>query len=957
MTDRYVRMNILSSGGDDAKKTLDDLAARARLLEAESPDLKITADDTKASATIKDLQLKIEILNRQRAEVSIETQGDEEANAKLLDIDAKLRELSDKVAKPSIKIEDADRTEASLIRIKLLMDSIHNKSVDMKLSDTSDMSFLEKLFAGRLFGGGGGGGGASLAAEAGESGEGGTGSGLLSALGGANNEYFGGAIAGLIALVGSIMPAITPFALGGLTGIGGGVGAGLMASQANTQLAALKSSLAGITGTTAADKKQRAQLQAEIAAFESKNAPELKLYSAGKNVISLGESSFFNALSQPAYASRQAGGFPERQAIPDSSFLSGIQGILQQISGWIKQIGPSLGDMFRSSLPFLSTFVKILEQFAAAVLPAITESMKAFQPYLPQMMQGFKFLSQGIADFIVDLGPGMKDAVTVFKALMDAVKGILIGLAYTFDGLAIAFATIGHLSKIWAENVVSHWQEAAKWFDVAFDDLRITLVSVWQEMWSDTVGLSTRALRDMENMFGDFLHWTANTFDTIRHDTASTWDDMWSDIGSDVRTKISQVDGDLRNFWDDTTRGFDNLRHSVASVWDAMWGDARRMADDGVRGLSTAIHGIESAFEGPVRFVVDDVWDKLAGIWNSIQGVVHVGFRLPVVHMASGGRIPGYGGGDNVPALLERGEVVVDKDRAAALAPLFKAAGVPGFGGGGIIGGIGNFFSGIGKDILGWIEKPLSFIESHVFGAAESLLGNLGDTGLGQVLKSLMMSVIRSLTGSLHQQGASLAAYTGAYGPGVAQWAPDVRRVLGMLGLPMSDLGTVLAQMMTESGGNPNSINLTDSNAAAGDPSRGLMQTIMTTFEAYRSTAFPNDIYNPLANIYAGLNYAIHRYGNPGWLSVLGHGHGYAGGGWITEPIDGVGLRSGMRYSLGENGPEYVTPGRMAGMGGGDTYIINVPESATNPDAYGLSIVQAVRDYKRHHGNQATGIG
>src|ERR1039458_2157091 len=51
-----------------------------------------------------------------------------------------------------------------------------------------------------------------------------------------------------------------------------------------------------------------------------------------------------------------------------------------------------------------------------------------------------------------------------------------------------------------------------------------------------------------------------------------------------------------------------------------------------------------------------------------------------------------------------------------------------------------------------------------------------------------------------------------------------------------------------------------NSNAAAGDPSRGLLQTIMTTFEAYRSASLPNDIYNPMANIYAAVNDAEHTY-------------------------------------------------------------------------------------------------
>jgi TP901 family phage tail tape measure protein len=45
-----------------------------------------------------------------------------------------------------------------------------------------------------------------------------------------------------------------------------------------------------------------------------------------------------------------------------------------------------------------------------------------------------------------------------------------------------------------------------------------------------------------------------------------------------------------------------------------------------------------------------------------------------------------------------------------------------------------------------------------------------------------------------------------------------------------------------------------------------------------------------------------------------------AGGGLITEPIMGMGLRTGTSYSFGEKGPERVTPG----TGGGNTYIVNI---------------------------------
>lgn len=54
--------------------------------------------------------------------------------------------------------------------------------------------------------------------------------------------------------------------------------------------------------------------------------------------------------------------------------------------------------------------------------------------------------------------------------------------------------------------------------------------------------------------------------------------------------------------------------------------------------------------------------------------------------LARGGLLPGFGGGDQVPAMLEAGEAVIDKHRTRMLAPLFKRLGVPGFASGGLAG-------------------------------------------------------------------------------------------------------------------------------------------------------------------------------------------------------------------------------------------------------------------------------
>jgi hypothetical protein len=121
----------------------------------------------------------------------------------------------------------------------------------------------------------------------------------------------------------------------------------------------------------------------------------------------------------------------------------------------------------------------------------------------------------------------------------------------------------------------------------------------------------------------------------------------------------------------------------------------------------------------------------------------------------------------------------------------------------------------------------------------------------------------------------------GHVGGGVRQWAGLVTQVLAELGQPASALGPVLSRMQRESGGNPHAINLWDSNAQHGDPSRGLMQTIGSTFAAFAGPYRGAGIWDPHANIYAGINYAMHRYG-AGWIRQMTAGGGYDQGGVAT---------------------------------------------------------------------------
>ncbi|MFD7336672.1 hypothetical protein ACFV98_11795 [Streptomyces violascens] len=160
--------------------------------------------------------------------------------------------------------------------------------------------------------------------------------------------------------------------------------------------------------------------------------------------------------------------------------------------------------------------------------------------------------------------------------------------------------------------------------------------------------------------------------------------------------------------------------------------------------------------------------------------------------------------------------------------------------------------------------------------------------------------VLNPWPGSLAALSAGVGDYDMPTRDSVTRWRPLVERVIrelnGKGGISPKDVGLILHRIGIESGGNPNAVNNWDSNAKAGYPSKGLLQTILGTFNAYAGPYKSLGQLDPLASIYAGVNYAIDRYGD-GWRRALSGTAGYWTG--TTSASPGLAL-------VGERGPELV---------------------------------------------------
>lgn len=196
-------------------------------------------------------------------------------------------------------------------------------------------------------------------------------------------------------------------------------------------------------------------------------------------------------------------------------------------------------------------------------------------------------------------------------------------------------------------------------------------------------------------------------------------------------------------------------------------------------------------------------------------------------------------------------------------------------------GGMGGAMTSIREQV----EKAFKETMDPIKGTWQQASGLMGDFNPSSYQK-YYDEVSKFLYAKADEKDAErLRSNIGNIGGGVERWRSTVQDVLKAQGRPLSLDDITLAQMQTESGGNPSALNDWDDNWKAGHPSKGLMQVTDPTFQDYHDSHYPYDIWDPHANIAAGLNQVFSRYGGP--QGVWAQGHGYDNGGYLQPGIIG----------------------------------------------------------------------
>lgn len=700
------------------------------------------------------------------------------------------------------------------------------------------------------------------------------------------------AIAGAVALpfIGQILAGVVPAVLGGglaALGIGGALGLpGQLGAQqvdalhgkaiaAQDRVAASQAKLNALRQSGKATAIQLTTAEGTLATQQATAATAQNKYQqARQSQLTGSQLQVRNAFENIAINARQS------LAQIGASFVP----VMLSIAGTVQSVMDKMTPVFATAVKTISgpfklfsdVFIKSLAspQVASsiqAIAKAFTDVMTAFTPDIPGIVNSFADAIERIAKAVSKNPKAFADFLNFFFQVGIAV---LNGIAFLADFAA------------WIET---HW-------NAIWDSIKRTVAQALGPIAANVA----RMVMYVISHFGELRHGIAHEFDLIRHGVAAQWDLFWSDtIGRAIngQRRLQEL---ISNMLHNLAHYFDIFRHGVAAQWDLFWSDTIGLAINGQRRLqaliSAMLHWIANAFD-VTRHAVASIWDSL---WSGVANrAINAWHRLmSIFGSLKNDIINFFKSASNW--LIHAGEFVIQ----------------------GLFNGIKNTMSGISNWIKNNVVDPLINAVKHFFGihSPASVMVPLGASLITGLIKGMLTSAkdlgkfvgsifggwpealahlieksfinigklpakaIRALAGVAGKIGGFAANLFrgGPAGAGVERWLPTIKVALMLNNLPDSLAAQVAFQMRTESGGNPNAINLWDINAQRGDPSRGLMQTIGSTFAAYHIPGTSSNIYDPLANIAAAINYAKHVYG-PSLMRGgmgMGSGHGYDDGGW-----------------------------------------------------------------------------
>lgn len=575
----------------------------------------------------------------------------------------------------------------------------------------------------------------------------------------------------------------------------------------------------------------------------------------------------------------------------------------------------------------------------------------------------FKENIEAIVAFVSDIKTNIEKALapladffsSIFSLARENTQSPFAGIGDWFgerkkdiqNGLSGIDEWIGSKFSTGRKNTDDSFKDVGTWFGNRKTDIQTNLKDI--DSWMNTK--YTNARKYVNAAFSDVGAWFGTRKGEIQTnmDSINTWfnakyqsargyvNSAFSNVGSwfgsrkdDIQSNMESINGWFNTKYQ-SARGYVNSAFNSVGSW---FGSRRNDIQSNMQYISTwfsstfktAYNGVTSAFSGigryfqnvgdwitsPVKSAINSVgsavnwiYKKLGGSKDLIpkyatgtgkNGVLNDTFGM--VNDQSGGTYRELVQFPNGKAFIPKGRnVVLPMPKGTKVMPagqtkeLMNMNGMPHFKKGAGVFNIIDYIAHPSKLLQYGLDKFTSFrdaVEPGLSIAKQSI----------SAVKDMALSKVKSLV-----SGFTTSSGGGYSTSGVEQWRNLAKTALLLTNqYTESNLNALLTQMKHESGGNARAINLWDSNAKKGIPSKGLMQVIDPTFRSYALSPYNKDIYDPLSNMIASIRYTVSRYGSlyKGW-TARGY-KGYAGGGY---PMNGE------IYVANENGfgSEYI--GRM----------------------------------------------
>lgn len=483
----------------------------------------------------------------------------------------------------------------------------------------------------------------------------------------------------------------------------------------------------------------------------------------------------------------------------------------------------------------------------------------------------------------------------VISPIVKLVKGIVTVV------LVVVLGIIGIICQKFA--AIAGWinahviQPVIAWFKVLWAGIKSIVTSVKNTIctvWATISGwVNSKVIQPIKNFFISLWGKVKEIVNSVKNTIVAIWGTISGWVNSNI---ISPVVNLFSNLWDKIKSGVNIAKDAIVNAFQAAWDKVTGVWN----GLKEFFSGIWSGLKktgGALKDALVSIWkDAVTAVAKPVNKLIdganwvleRLGSKKEIASWQPYARGTNGHPGGNAMVNDGRGAELVQMPNGATFIPRGRNVLLPNAPKGmkvlpaeqtaalmGRRSPTFNYADGTGFDIFDFFDDAKGLVGKVIdkFVSFGSMGGFTLDVAKGMIstAKDAMASWIKNLFG---ESGKSLGSYVAS--AGVEQWRSTVIQALKMEGLySEANVKRTLYQMQTESGGNPRAINLWDSNAKKGIPSKGLMQVIDPTFKTYARKGYSSNIYDPLSNILASIRYAVATYGS---LEKAYRGVGYAGG-------------------------------------------------------------------------------